>query len=245
MKKLFIIGFLSTILSISYTSKAETWPLSLNGSEEFPDTSLKEPKFLGNATLSNGVKLPAYYVYFSSGIDMTEKERYQHYKPQTLHISKKLDTALANNFAVYYFAHEWFLIPKDWRFMSAGIGANASATIHFAPPIGKKGYFSAWTNNGGCYSCGLNMASYFFKEADRLNQIEYNASSQYLKTIPKVKMVKIRPYTQAWRATIQGQNIDGIAYFNPSEDNLVRVAEVSLPKGQEKLATSILNWQLW
>lgn len=218
---------------------ADTLRLKLNLSAETIQNgkSLQRPKSLGMATLVNGVKLPAYQVYYQDGIGEPDMSR------PSLKIDKKLDSALAGQFAVYFFAGEWFLIPKNWHFVYAGLGANGSSVIYFAPPKGQNGHFSAWTN-GACYGCGLDAASYYFQEADKLNQQEYDAKPQYLSISPKVTMNTIRPHTKAWRATINGQNIDGVAYFNLQEEAFTKMVQVSLTKTQNKLATPILNWHL-
>lgn len=199
---------------------------------------LPKPKSLGMAVLANGVKLPAYQVYYHDGTgdepDMSTP---------SLQLTKKLEPALSRQLALYYFDQRWFLLPKDWRFVSATLGANGSSVIYFAPPQ-NDGHFKAWTNNGGCYGCGINTASYFFKEADRLNQREFDAPPQYQKISPAVNISTIRPHTQAWRATIGRQNIDGVVYFDLQSEAYTSAVQVSLPKAQSKLATPILNWHL-
>lgn len=219
---------------------AQTLSLQLNVSAQTiaQGKSLPKPKLLGSAVLSNGVKLPAYQVHYQDGAGVPEMTR------PSLKIDKKLDPALSGQFVVYFFDDTWFLIPKNWRFVNAAIGANGSSVIYFAPPQGQNGHFAAWTNNGGCYGCGVEAASRYFKEADRLNQQEFDAKAQYLDISPAVTINTIRPHTQAWRATIGGQNIDGVAYFNLQEDAYTKTVQVSLPKAQNKLATPILNWHL-
>ncbi|MFB6349062.1 DUF4850 domain-containing protein [Moraxella sp. ZJ142] len=229
---------LLSFLSVLPSAHADTLKLGLNpGNSAFENTSdLPKPVYLGMATLANGVRVPAYQV-FDQDMDMV-------YGPSSLYIDKKLDAAYKTQVAVYYFHYQWFLIPKNWRLISANIGMGGRAWIVFAPPKGQKGYFQWWINYGGCERCVLSFASYFFKQADILNQREYGAKSRYLDISPKISFVSLDRYTKAWRATVEGQQVDGVAYFNPDEDLFAMDVSVSLPKAQRKLATPILNWRL-
>lgn len=90
--------------------------------------------------------------------------------------------------------------------------------------------------------CAFANASLFFKEADTLNQKEYDSERHFHDSRPAFTSTQIRPHTQAWRTTVNGQNIDGLAYFNNDGDVYTELVEVSLPKEQAHLATPILNW---
>ena len=228
-------------LTVAVAAKELRFTVNVPASITQAGKTLPKPKLLGKATLTNGVQLPAYQVFFSSG---GSDEPYETVAPDSLNIDKKLDKTLSHQFVVYFFDDVWFLIPKNWHFVYAATGANGDSLIYFAPPKGQNGHFSAWSNNGGCYGCALSAASYYFKEADDLNQQNYDASPQYHKTIPPIKSVAIRPHVQAWRTTVNGQVIDGVAYFTEQNEADARVVQVSLPKAQNKLATPILNWDL-
>ncbi|MFB2587934.1 DUF4850 domain-containing protein [Acinetobacter sp. c1-l78] len=238
-----IAGLLVSTLCFTSPSQADTLQYSLNLRDNplSTQTSLPSPKYIGMVTMRNGVKLPAYQTYFGAG--WSDKD-YETRAPESLTIDAELDAKLASQFVLYYFDQRWFLIPKDWHFVNASIGANASSVINFAPTQGNKGHFSAWTNNGGCYGCGLDAASYYSKQADQMNQREFDAKAQYMDTSPKMQLVALKKDWTAWRTTLGGQNIDGIVYINTDDGVYVWTAEVSLPKSQAHLATPMLNWYL-
>ena len=227
-------------MCLGFDVSARTLQLNLNlDKEAFIDgQALPKPKALGVATLKNGVKLPAYEVSFHQGLDDASAVAL------SLTLNKSLDPVLSKKFAVYFFNGESFLLPNDWRFVNAAVGVNGSSIIVFAPPRGQNGHFSAWSNNGGCYGCGINAASYYFKEADRLNQEDYGADNQYLNVSPAIRLTDIRPNIKAWQTTIKGQRIDGVVYFDLQNDAYTKTVQVSLPATQGKLATPILNWHL-
>ncbi|MFW2178018.1 MULTISPECIES: DUF4850 domain-containing protein [unclassified Moraxella] len=222
------------------TSHAETHQFSLNLHKETIEMGKKlpKPKSLGQLKLVNG-SIPAYQVYFVDGI--SDKD-YETIAPQALEVDKSLDKNLQNQLVAYSFDGRWIVLPKNWQFIQAGVGADGSRAIAFAPPTGQNGHFTYWTNNGSCYGCGLWGASLFFKEADKLAQKEYDSQPHFRDSKPAFTSTQIRPHTQAYRTTINGQNIDGLAYFNNDGDVYTELVEVSLPKNQSHLATPILNW---
>lgn len=239
MNKLIQAMLLAGVMCVSVGVSAKTLQLNVNlDKQAFIDgQTLAAPKSLGMATLKNGVKLPAYDVPFHQGLDDAPAVAW------SLSLDKSLDPALSKQFVVYFFEGETYLLPKDWQFVNAAVGADGSSVITFAPPQGQNGHFSAWSN-GGCYGCGVGVASYFFKEADELNQEDYGAESQYLDINPKVQMTHVNPNTQAWQTVVNRQRIEGIVYFNLQEDAYTKTVQVSLPHAQSKLATPILNWHL-
>ncbi|MFB2578484.1 DUF4850 domain-containing protein [Acinetobacter sp. c2-A9] len=242
-KTTIIVGLFASTLCLTPSSHADTLQYSLNLRDNPVSTqaSLLSPKPIGMVKMRNGVKLPAYQTYFTDGASDKEYETQQ---PKGLSLDDSLDAKLASQFVLYYFDQRWFLIPKDWHFVNASIGANASSVINFAPTQGNKGHFSAWTNNGGCYGCGLNTASYYSKQADKMNQEQYDAKAQYMDTSPKMQLVPLKRDWTASRTTLDGQNIDGIVYINMDDGIDVWTAQVSLPKSQAHLATPMLNWYL-
>lgn len=241
MEKLFIALLLSLT---AIASHAETHQFRLNLDPETIEIgkSLPKPKTIGQLKLANGVSLPAYQVYFTAGY--SDKD-YETTNPDTLTLAKSLDKKWQNELVAYSFDGHWILIPKNWQFVHAGVGANGSRAIAFAPPTGQNGHFTYWTNSGGCYGCALWEASLFFKQADTLSQKEYETEPHYHDSQPSFTSTQIRPHTQAYRTTIDGQNIDGLAYFNTDDDSTyTELVEVSLPKHQAHLATPMLNWWL-
>lgn len=241
MKNLYF-PIIITILTLAtiVNTHAETHQFSLNLSSDTLQAGekLPTPKTIGKLQFSNG-SIPAYQVYFTAGY--SDKD-YETTVPKNFKINKPLDKKLQTELVAYSFDGRWMLIPKNWRFVEAGVGADGSRAIAFAPPTGQNGHFTYWTNSGGCVGCALDSASLFFKEADKLNQQEFERKPHYRDSKPTFTATQIRPYTQAYRTTINGQNIDGLAYFNNAQDTYVELVEVSLPKSQVHLATPILNW---
>ena len=228
------------VMSSSY---AETRRFTLT--PEYTKTTNYQTKSIGMAALDKQIKLPAYVVYQEDPVGEHVGTLIKNH-PTSMTIKHTLDKKYANELAMYYFsaADRWIMIPKNWRLVTANVGANGSESITFLPPQGQKGYFQFWTNNGGCVGCGVNVASLFFKDADQLAQEDYESESSYHNSVPQIKSVQIRPHTQAWRTTVNGQNIDGVAYFNPEAEYYTYTVEISLPKSQNHLATPVLNWFL-
>lgn len=228
---------------LAMQSHAETHQFNLNLPPETIEAGKKlpTPKSVGKLQFSNG-SIPAYQVYFTAGY--SDKD-YETTTAENFKIPKALDKKLQKELVAYSFDGRWILIPKNWHFVEAGVGANGSRAIAFAPPTGQTGHFTYWTNSGGCVGCALDSASLFFKEADKLNQQQYDSKPHYHDSYPTLTSTQIRPYTQAYRTTINGQNIDGLAYFNHDYDSTyTELVEVSLPKNQTHLATPMLNWWL-
>lgn len=231
-----LIVALGLTLSTVYAEE-RTFSLTLPGDILAEADKLPAPKFLGVATLSDGGEMPAYAVYSESG--MLAPDEFALQTPDSLNVGRNIKAKYRDELVLYYFDGRWFAIPKNWQLVRAAIGANATSTISFAPPTGQSGYFTFHTNNGGCAMCGQGLASTFIKQAD-IDWVDGGMESNYHKTNPKIQSVELRPYTQGWRTTINGQNIDGLTYYNP-DDYYAYSVEVSLPPAQKALATPILN----
>lgn len=59
-----------------------------------------------------------------------------------------------------------------------------------------------------------------------------------------LKTVRIRPKVMAYQAVVEGQPIDGLAFYDEESDFQFFDVEVSLPAPERDLATPILNWFL-
>lgn len=225
-----LMGF--CLLTAAASAGMSIKPTSVDMEQKLPSTD-----YLGVAKLANAVQLPAYQASYSAG---WSDKQYEIASPNSLKVTANVDPKLSDELALYYVADLWVLIPKNWQLTNAAEGANGSYYISFAPPNGQKGHF-IFESSGACYGCGVNMASQFFKTADKLNQADYGAKTRYRGDL---NMVNIRPHTKAWRATIDGQNIDGLAFWNADDIRVAQNVQVSLPKSQAHLATPILNWWL-
>lgn len=205
--------------------------------------NLPQPKPIGTATLTNGVTLPAYKVYF---INALQAHNYVSQDPDSLTIEQTINADDIDHLAAYFFADRWLLLPDKWKITSAMIAANGTQFISFAPPK-LHGHFQYWTNNAACYGCGLDAASIFFANADAIHQSYYGASSLQKNIPTNINVVDIRPNTKAWRMRVKQQNlqqnIDGIIYWHEASGDSTHI-QLSLPAPYEPLVTPILNWYM-
>lgn len=190
---------------------------------------------LGMATLNGRIRLPAHALDVVHGADGRTGDR-----PESLAFTAKLNAKHAAQLALWYTPGGWLLVPRGWRPLHGGVGANGSVSLLFVAPDGD-GYLSYY-DPSACVGCAQHAASAFFAEARqdaRDNEFPY-----YERTDPPVRMTRLRPNVIAYRATLGAQRIDGIAWYDGKEDLPFFKLEVALPPSQSSLATAILNWRL-
>ena len=198
---------------------------------------LPKVKSIGEIVINGTVHVPAFQLTVQDGI---EDSGWSTATPETLKIQGHLDPKAAGRLVAYYHANGWILVPKGWRVTRGAQGVDGSGAISFAPTTGQ-GHLTHWTA-GACVGCAQSTASVFFLEAHRSAKendfLFYEGSNVPLKT------VRIRPKVMAYRAVVEGQPIDGLAFYDEESDLPYHQVEVSLPSAERDLATPILNWFL-
>lgn len=188
----------------------------------------------GEIELKDGVKVPIFSLAMVSG-SSDDKEVF---RPQ----AKKLDLAvkpeLASRLVAYAYPMGIILVPKGWQAWAAGVGADGSASLLFAPDASGQNFLTYY-DSGACVGCALSAASLYFDEAKKQAQKEDFAT---YRRPPALKMVKLNPFVKAYNiAVTSGNPVDGLAYFNANSDDEFFDARVSLDKDNHDLATVLLN----
>lgn len=229
---------ISLILCLIWTgiTGAEVYKFKLTST---PDKAADQPKVkgIGDLVINGTLHLPAYQLTMQDGI---EDSGWSTTAPKTMKIQGHLDPKFAGRLAAYFHANGWILAPRNWKVTRGAQGVDGSMVVNFAPP-GKQGHLSYWTA-GACVGCAQSTAGVFFPEARRAAKendfLIYNGTNVPLKTI------RIRPKIMAYRAVVDGQPIDGLAFYDEENDFQFFQVEVSLPAPERDLATPILNWFL-
>lgn len=186
----------------------------------------------------NGVSLPAYAIEVA---DALTEEAGGRISFDAQNVSEPLRSSASaaelRQLAVYYHAHGWLLVPRDWQLARARLGANGSEVVEFLPRNGH-GLLS-YVNTSACVGCAQSEAAPFFAEARR--DAESNDFLFYRGTDVPVKTVRLRPNLVAFSAEKNGQRVDGVVFYDNSEDIGHWRVEVSLPAAQQSLARPILN----
>ncbi len=228
-----VSGFFIPILAVH----ADTYEFTLVRKPPTAD-QIPKMKYVGNLIVNRAIEIPAYTVTVTSGAS----DEWETIEPESFSINGNLDKKYADKFSAYYFGN-WILLPKDWKLLDGGIGANGSKRLVFVPPAGK-GYFE-YNNLGPSLGEAISSASLFFPEAKR--EAKNSGFTLYDNTTTPLKVVHMKARqnkTVMYQTIVQGQPIDGLADYDPSSDFQFHQWEISLPNGQRELATPILNWIL-
>lgn len=236
-------AFATTVLAlslatISLPAAAEVYHFSL---VIVPPPAAETPKVkrIGELVVNGKLRLPAYQV---TVVDGSADSGWTTTAPVTLKDESraKLVAAQAARLAAYYTPAGWMLVPRDWKLLAGGVGADGSKAITFVPPSGK-GYLSFY-DASACRGCAETPASLFFPEARAdAKRDEYTV---YEKSATPLKITRFNRNVLMYRTVVDGQPIDGVAEYDGASDLPFHKYEVSLPSAQRDLARPILNWFL-
>ena len=187
----------------------------------------------------NGQAVPAYGLRMSNPaadgmLDLRPAQK------ETLSFKAAITPAQTQQVAAYYHSFGWLLVPRGWQPVAGGLGANGSESLLFMPP-NNSGYVQFY-HTSACVGCAQIAASAFFPEAAK--DATANDFPAYTGTDVPLQQMRLRPHFIGYRATKNGQRIDGLAYYNRDADLPFWKAELSLPSTQGDLAQPILNWLL-
>ena len=230
---------LSTIIflfSVTGVANADVYKFTLT---KQPDKEADQPKVkaIGDLVINGTIHIPAHQL---TVLDSIEESGWSTVAPETMKIQGHLDPKFAGRLAAYFQANGWILAPQSWKVTRGAQGVDGSAVVVFAPPTGQ-GYLT-YSTAGACVGCAQSTASIFFPDARR--SAEQNDFLFYDGTNVPVKTVRIRPKIMAYHAVVDGQPIDGLAFYDEENDYEFIQVEVSLPAAERDLATPILNWFL-
>ena len=226
---LWVILGLSTPLAQAELYSFGPPPATADRADERPQTEAIDPLLINNRT-----RLPAFRLSLPSGAE----DGMRRFDPDSLTLNNRPSPKHADQLAAFYHAYGWLLVPKGWQAVQGGVGANGSESLLFRPPSGP-GYLSFY-HTSACVGCAQSTAAVFFPEARK--DAQANEFLSYTGTRTPLHTSRIRPHMMAYRTTVDGQQIDGVAYYNAAEDLPFFKVEVSLPANQRHLASPILNW---
>lgn len=161
-----------------------------------------------------------------------------------LNVPRKVSAEAADSLAAYMTNVGWLLVPRGWIISKAAVGVDGSSVYAFKQIVGP-GMFSAY-DSSACVGCALSEVAPFFPEAKREAMQGGFPGNNDPRDDGSIHSVKLGKHTVAYRrGRTSAQPIDGIAYYNPDDDEHVAITcEVSLPESEHSLATAILNWRL-
>lgn len=204
-----------------------------------PAATADAPKVAALGPVQIGTtSVPAYLVTLVDGAEGWNTPT----APSPLRVQGKsrLKPADAAQLAAFLTPAGWLLAPRGWTVRKGGVGADGSVSLVIAPPTGP-GYLSYY-NPSACLGCALTEASAFFPAARA--QAKAQDFTTYEGTATALQRTPLGKHTLAWRTTVEGQLVDGLAWFDGDSDLPYFKLQVALPPAQHGLATPILNWRL-
>ena len=243
MSRLFryaVMGLLGLVLSVSSVvsqAKGEVYEFQIPAFDA-PAPDRPSATYVGKLTFSNGAQIDAYSMTLvsggtSSGWMTTDAEDRSVDVPFDAEMAKKLDA--------YAQPSGWILVPKGWTLYEAGLGANGSVGLLFAPDAKGRHYLTFY-DTSSCVGCAYSSASLFFDRARSL--AKSNEFLFYTRANVALKTTMLRPTHAAYSYRFkQGDPIHGLAIFDPeNQGTMYRNLSVRLPASQKSVASAILNW---
>lgn len=227
-----VLFFLSVVFFSSYSTLtlAEQYKFSFEP-RELTQPVMMKAQFIKKMTL-NQQEIDVYQTEYENNIEGGWL------KSPIVPFSTKLKAETLANFDLYAMPYEqMLLVPKGWKLLNGGVGANGSTSYVFVPQAGR-GHFSYY-HTASCIGCAMMDAAVFFPEAKK--DAEDNDFLFYDSTNFPISKVSLSPHLIAYQVNQGKKRLDGVVYYNIKEDSPFWQAEISLPENQQKLATPLLN----
>ena len=203
---------------------------------------------LGNASFKNGVQLPMYGITVENPIEGGVLKDFTdcHHAAPKCRFNMSIPPALKGRLQLIQVPTVGvMLVPRDWHFVHAAVGVDGSASVGvYAQPkdgfSAKASYFSYYTA-GGCVGCAYSSAAVYFDNAIRLAQengfsVALRPANLHLVKVNAKKAIFSRPISDVLE-------MNGVAYFDPSNDDSYLEKTVILPVTERALATVLLNFK--
>lgn len=199
--------------------------------------SADRPKFTPADDLAlDGMQLPAYSLSLSDGGGRPGS--FASYRPDATPPHPGIKQKAAAQLAVYAIPGGSMLVPRGWQPRVGALGADGSFFVVFAPDDTGQTYMSI-SNTAACIGCAYSSASWYFKQAVPFAKAQGFA---YCRSTRGVKSVRVSRVQRTFRINSTGGNpVDGVAYFNPDDDQMFYEVEISVPASQHALAMSVLK----
>jgi hypothetical protein len=190
----------------------------------------------GEVELADGIKVPAYSLSMVSG-GMAEGGRSK-YTPGKRGPKITIPSEMAGRLEAYATPMGTIVVPKGWTPRRAAEGADGSFLIYFAPDTSGQSYLSV-ENTAACVGCAYSAASRYFESARKLAKDD---GFMYCSSAESVHSVTLNPFQRSYEIKpVDGNPVDGLAYFNPGDDLMFYEVEVSAPGSEHALASAVLN----
>jgi hypothetical protein len=230
-----VLRALALALATCAALGGEVYRFQLGGSQRSPD-ELPRSEAIGVLRVGPSLRLPAYQLTI---LDSAADTGFTTCKPDSMHVKAHLDPRAARRLAAYAHPDGWILVPRGWKPLGAAAGMDGSGYVSFVPPHGL-GHIT-YDTAGACAGCAAMDAMPYFPEVRRRPDLE---DQPYLGSNVPLQVFRISRTLAAYRARIQDQPIDGLAWFAPDSDAPFHQVELSLPAGDRDLAGPILDWFL-
>lgn len=219
-------------------AKAERYDFQIP-SFKTPAEDIPKSKHVGELTFKNGTHMTAYILTVVSG---AEESGWETPEIDSLTIDSDFNADSAKRLDAYAYPNGWIIVPKGWKPVDAGSGANGSVSLLFAPDKSGETYLT-YHSSGACVGCAQSSASLFFLNAKQ--SAKNNDFSYYDRTnVKSLKTVKLRPNYVAYSYRFdRGNLVNGLAiYDEENEGAIYKNIVIRLPDHDQKVSSAILNW---
>ena len=201
--------------------------------------------------LAGAAQIPAFAVDTRTGLALAPQDRGLSELPV---LPKSITAKMAKSISwIHITGHGWLLIPRAWRVVDGGVGADGSMVLVAQAKSG-----DAWleyTDAGQCVGCAINAARCFYPQAHaRALEYEFDVAECAQATAQNAS-VKRLPSLQYQVRTSQAERVqtlryyydtDGIRYqqltlHQPSLTNAASATQLDLKQG----ALGVFFKQIW
>jgi hypothetical protein len=156
-----------------------------------------------------GIAVPAFQIDSQTGLDLAPQDRKPGAVPQ-LKLSAKAAAWLQ---WVHLSGYGWLLLPKDWKVIDAGVGANGSMILVAS---GASGDWLEYYDTAASVGSALSAASCFYPQAQKL-AIEYEMGQCQRADAPKMSAKAISP-VQSTRERRNGEALQILRRYTQQPD---------------------------
>lgn len=218
-------------------AKAERYDFQIP-SFKTPAEDTPKSKYVGELTFKNGTHIAAYNLTLVSGI---EESGWVTPEIGSLKIDSSFNADSAKRLDAYAHPNGWIIVPKGWKPVAAGSGANGSVSLLFSPDQSGEMYLT-YHSSGACVGCAQSSASLFFPNAKL--SAKNNDFSYYDRTnVKSLKTVNLRPNYVAYSYRFdQGNLVNGLAIYDENnEGSIYQNIVIRIPDQDLRIASVILN----
>ena len=216
------------LLFAAYSARAAA-PIDLERAAELRVTAL-------GTRLAGGMQVPAFSVDARTGLDLDPQDR------ALAELPVLPDTIQAASISwIHLTGYGWLLIPRGWRVVDAGVGADGSMVLMAQAKAGDS--WLEYTDAGFCVGCAIGQARCFYPQA-QAQAVEFEFDAVHCKSETKASAPRLPARQYQYRITGAEQiqtlrsyeDLDGIRFqqlklHQPSLPNARSTREIDLKRG--------------